>query len=228
MEKKNLKYSCFLTRYKSYENEYKMQLKNYKRQKDLYPEFISKQELENSENKYLQSIFDFSDWLQNQKIQEEELYLDFQQKLEDCNLKIMDLKKKIENANVVAMEAGYVNEFIHIKEGDSLLAETQVLSIIPFSNQLKCIVKIPCNSISKIKENQNVFFQIKDLPSTKYGKLQGKINLIPADVRRNESPFFPVEINLDKCYLQNWKKEKLYIRVGTKVIAKINTDSDIY
>ena len=101
----------------------------------------------------------------------------------------------------------------------------QILTIIPDSSEILAVINISNSSISKIKLGQNVIFQISDLPYTKYGKLEGSIILIPADAVLSENPYYPVEVKLNKGSLK-YKNEIIKLKIGTKVSAKIITDSN--
>lgn len=222
--KYNYRYAAFVTSYKSYKNDYELKKRTFSRQEFLYPGIISKQEYENYENEYWQCYFIFSTWLQNQRIQAREDYANYFKNLEECQLKITQVKQLIDNANCLATNSGFVNEVRNIKVGDFISDGTEILRILPNENSIKCIAKIQNNSISKIKKGQEVFLEIKDLPFTKYGKLKGVVSLIPQDVVDNENPYYPVEIELERNYLQNLKREKVFIKIGTCASVKIITD----
>lgn len=223
--KENAEYASFINQYKKYQNEVKIKKNYYERQKVLYPSVISKQELENAENDYFQVELNFKYWLEEKKIQVLENYSDFSQKLKNTELEIMRLQKIVSDASVRARETGFINEKQKISAGESLNIGTQIATIVPDSLDLLAVINISNSSISKIKIGQNVIFQISDLPYTKYGKLEGKIILIPADAIESDNPYYPVEVKLDKGSL-TYKKETIKLKVGTKVNAKIITDSN--
>lgn len=222
----NSKYAAFVNSYKSYKNDYELKKNTFERQEFLFPKIISKQEYEKYENEYLQSYYVFITWLQNQKLEAREEYVNNCQNLEECKLKIIQIKKTLDNANCIATSSGYIQEIKNVKEGDFITDGTEILKILPKGDSLKCIVKIQNNYISKINIGQEAFIQIQDLPFIKYGKLKGKLSLISQDVVDSENPYYSVEINLDRNYLQNWKKEKVYLKIGTGVSVKIITDKN--
>ena len=223
-------YSSFVNQYQRYKNETEAKKKYFERQLAVYPGNISKQELENSENSFLQSKLNFSSWIENQKIENLEQYSQCSQKCEECRLQIFQVQKKIENATVKAKQSGFVNEITKISKGEYINAETQILTLIPEKPELKCVINVSNSGISKIKIGQDVFFQIKDLPFTKYGKLQGKICMIPSDAVMAEAPFYPVEVLLSKNYMkaknQFGKTEVVMLKIGTKVNAKVIVDKN--
>ena len=230
LTKSNSVYSAFVNQYKNYQNELLAKQKYYERQTQLYPVIISKQELENAENDYIQQKFTFSNWIENQKIENLENLSTYSQKLEECKLGIFQISKTIEKAAIKANQSGYINEKVKLNIGDYLNEGTEILTIIPDNQNLKAVINVSNSNISKIKLGQEVLFQIKDLPYTKYGKLKGKITLIPSDAVVSDTVYFPVEVELDRNFLQDKnlfeKNEKIFLKVGTKVSAKIIVDKN--
>ena len=221
----NNEYYSFISQYKSYRNELESKQKYYERQVVLYPSVLSKQEIENIENDYIQTKLNFINWIEEKKIETVEKKMDYSQKLNNIEIEIQQTQLKIDNSSIKAKKSGYVNVINKISVGDYVSSDTLLLSIIPVDTELKAIVNVSNSNISKIKIGQNVLLQINDLPYTKYGKIEGKIILIPSDVIISENPYYPVEVLLDKNYVKH-KSEKVYLKIGTKVSTKIIVDSN--
>lgn len=64
---KNVAYSVFVSEYKQYKTDYELMKKNFQRKANLYPKFLSKQELEEAESCFLESLYAFTSWLDNKK-----------------------------------------------------------------------------------------------------------------------------------------------------------------
>lgn len=227
--KKNTYYCSFVNQYKNYQSEFLNKKKYLERQQFLYPGIISKQELENIEFDFLQSKLSFSNWIEVQKIENLEKFNSTAQLLEDCNLNILQTENVINNASARSPIDGYINEINKLCVGDYITEGTPVLSIVPKDTKLKCILHVSNSNISKINIGQKTFLQIKDLPFTKYGKIQGTVSLIPQDSIISEKSYFPVEILLDKNFVESkslLKKEKIFLKVGSKVTGKIIVDSN--
>ncbi len=228
--KTNFAYSAFVSQYNNYQNELLAKKKYYERLILLCPAMISVQELENAENDYIQQKLFFSNWIENQKIENFENLAIYSQKIEECRLNILQAEKTIENASVKANCSGYVNEKVKLNIRDFIKEGTEVLTIIPDNQNLKAIINVNNSKISKIKLGQEVLFQIEDLPYTKYGKLKGKITLIPSDAVVSDIVYFPVEVELDRNFLMAKnkleKEGKIFLKVGTKVYSKIVVDKN--
>lgn len=216
---------AFISEYKKYKNQTKLAKDNFERQKLLFPMAISKTELEDYENSYLQAKYNFTSWLENQKIQSWENYTEITKNLQNCQIQIIQISKEILNSEVYAKSTGYINEINKIKVGDYINAGTKILTIIPESEKLRCIAPVPASKISKVKVGQEVIIQLNDLPWTKYGKLNGKVSLVPSDslqVSANLSQnIFPVEITLSQNFLQDRNKNKVYLHIGSTASVRI-------
>ncbi|MCF0124441.1 MAG: HlyD family efflux transporter periplasmic adaptor subunit, partial [Clostridia bacterium] len=221
---------AFISEYKKYKNQTKLAKDNYERQKSLFPISISRTELEEYENTYLQTKYSFVSWLENQKIQSRENYTEITKNLQNCQIQIMQINKEISNSKVYAKSTGYINEINKIKVGDYLNAGTQILTIIPESKDLLCIASVPASNISKLKIGQEAIIQVNDLPWTKYGKLNGKVLLVPSDslqVSANSSQnVFPVEITLSQIFLEDRNKNKIYLHIGSTASVRIKISNN--
>lgn len=226
----NPKCLTFISLYKNYKKAMELTQNNYLRQKDLYPISVSKSELEEYENSFLQAKYTFSSWLGNQKILAQEDFSEVTEKLQIIRKEIMQLNKEIENSQVYAPISGYINNSYKIRNGDYLYAGTDILTIIPITNNIKCIANLSSSNISKIKVGQEAIVQIDDLPWTKYGKLKGIVSLIPTDVVKiqefSTKNFLPVEIQLSQNFLQDRKKEKIFLHIGSSANVKIKVSEN--
>ncbi|MBR5646356.1 MAG: HlyD family efflux transporter periplasmic adaptor subunit [Treponema sp.] len=221
----NAKCSVFISEYKRYKKNLKITKENYERNRLLCPQSVSKVELEGYENSYFQAQYSFLSWFENQKIQLREQYLEIIRNLQDCHIQIVEINRNISNSQILAPITGYINEVSKIKTGDYIYEGTDILTIIPESDNLKCKVLIPSSSISKIKIGQEAIVQITDLPWSKYGKVLGSVSLVPPDAIQilNSYPnnVFPVEIKLQQNYLQDREKEKVFLHIGSSAKVRI-------
>lgn len=226
----NTKCLTFISQYESYKKNIEITENNYLRQKTLYPISVSKSEIEECENQFLQAKYTFSSWFGNQKILVQEEFSEITEKLQNIQERIIQTNKAIENSKIHAPISGYINDINKICNGDYLYSGTEILTIIPITNNIKCIANISSSNISKIKIGQEVIVQIDDLPWTKYGKLIGKVSLIPSDVKKSielsGGNFFPVEIQLSQNYLQDRKKEKVFLHIGSSANVKIKVSKN--
>lgn len=221
-------YSSFVNQYKYYRNDVESKKKFYEQRLSLFPNIISRQELEDCENSYIQTKLNFVSWLENQRIEVLEQLNQFSQKNEDCYLESLNIQRIIDNATTKASQSGYINEITRINKGDYVDSGIQILSIIPETKELKCIINVSNSNISKIELNQDVFIRIEDLPFTKYGKIQGKINMIPYDAVIEDNSFYPLEVLLSNNYVKSKNlcnnSEIVMLKIGTKVNAEIIVD----
>lgn len=225
------KCSAFISECKRYLKLIEVSKGNYERNKYLFPVIISKSELEEFENSYYQDKYSFLSWLENQRIEVREKHSELIINLQNCEIQIMKKNRDISNSQVFAPISGYINEIIKIQEGEFVYEGTIILSIIPDTEQLQCIASIPSSNISKIKVGQESIIQITDLPWTKYGKLIGTVSIIPPDAIDSSNAkinkVFPVVIDIRQNYLQDRRKEKIFLHVGStgKVSIRVSKNT---
>lgn len=222
---KDILYSSFVNQYKYYKNDVESKKKFFEQRLLLYPNIISQQELEDSENSYIQAKLNFSTWLENQRIEILEQLSQFSQKKEDCCLEILKTKKMIDNATTKASQSGYINEITKVNKGDYINAGMQILTLIPETTELKCIINVSNSKISKIQKGQEVFIRIEDLPFTKYGKIKGRVTVVPYDAVMDDNSFYPIEVVLLSTYVKSKNifnnNEIIMLKIGTKISAEI-------
>lgn len=226
----NILCASFFSQYKNYSSILEHKRKKLERNKKIYPSMISAEELENIENELLQVEYSFSTWLEEQKISALESYSEYMHKKDSCELEILKTSQLIANSTVIAKKSGFINETIKIYKGDYLDAGEKILAIIPDGDELKAVLPVNNYNISKIKIGQDVLLQIKDLPYTKYGKLYGKITRISKDVVNEGSSYFLIDVLMSKNFLQfkkGWnEKDRIFLKVGSEISAKIIVDSN--
>ncbi len=152
--KNNADYASFIKQYKTYKNEMEAKEKYFERQRELYPLIISKQELDNIENDFINSKLSFSNWIENQKIEKLEKYATYIEKLRNIELAIFQVQNEIENSSIRATQSGIINEIKKINIGEYINTDTVILKIFPVDSELKAIIKVLNSNISKIKLGQ--------------------------------------------------------------------------
>ncbi|MCF0124333.1 MAG: HlyD family efflux transporter periplasmic adaptor subunit, partial [Treponema sp.] len=174
--------------------------------------------------------YTFESWLETQKIQLRENIAANNEKLQNCQIEIMKIEQIISQSQVYSPVSGYISEIKKIQVGDFLYDGTEILNIVPDIDSLNCVAYVPASKISKITIGQEVIVQIDDLPWTKYGKLIGTVGLIPPDaIQSTDISYeknFPVIVNLSQNFLQDRKKKKVYLHVGTSTKVKIKVSQN--
>ena len=138
---------------------------------------------------------------------------------------IEGLQQSIDNACVKASASGYVNFATELVEGDYIMAGTQVLSIIPDTENGTFTVKsyVENKDIAKVHEGMEVAYEIGAYPSREYGSLKGTVTFVSPDLKVNNSgsAYYVVETSVDAGTLHNKLGEEATLKVGMLCETKI-------
>ena len=110
-----------------------------------------------------------------------------------------------------------------MNEGDIVQAGNPLCSIIPNDDELKVLLYIPENEVSKIKVGQKTEYIFDAIPYNEYGKITGEITSISADSVLNESAgtkFYIAQANLSAHSLKNTDGNVREVKTGMMVEAK--------
>lgn len=136
---------------------------------------------------------------------------------------LIEIRETIKNSEIRASFDGTVTLVNELNPGDIIQAGNQLCSVIPFGSDLKVILYIPENEISKIEVGQNTEYIFDAIPYNEYGKITGKITSISADSIVNESAgtkFYIAQADLSALSLKNSDGNIREIKNGMMVEAK--------
>ncbi|MBR4733473.1 MAG: HlyD family efflux transporter periplasmic adaptor subunit [Lachnospiraceae bacterium] len=127
-----------------------------------------------------------------------------------------------------AKDDGYFYASDKLETGGILYADSQVGQIYPEQQKTFQAQAIVLNTdIGKIREGQEVKFEIGAFPSTEYGTLTGRICKIAKEAEFDQNSgmsYFPVWIDCDATTLTNKKGETISLMSGLFCQVKIVTD----
>lgn len=136
---------------------------------------------------------------------------------------LIEIRETIKNSEIRASFDGTVTLVNELNPGDIIQAGNQLCSVIPFGSDLKVMLYIPENEISKIEVGQNTEYIFDAIPYNEYGKITGKITSISADSIVNESAgtkFYIAQADLSALSLKNSDGNIREIKNGMMVEAK--------
>lgn len=136
---------------------------------------------------------------------------------------LIEIRETIKNSEIRASFDGTVTLVNELNPGDIIQAGNQLCSVIPFGSDLKVMLYIPENGISKIEVGQNTEYIFDAIPYNEYGKITGKITSISADSIVNESAgtkFYIAQADLSALSLKNSDGNIREIKNGMMVEAK--------
>ena len=136
-------------------------------------------------------------------------------------LKLIQLDNILKNSVIKASCSGFIHELYSLNIGDYIIYDTEILTIIPENDEIKCVVKIPNGKIFNVKEGQKVLLQIPDLSIFEYKKIEGKIATISKDSWHEDTSFFLVDIYTEDKNIMLKNGERIPLHIGAKVYVKI-------
>ena len=186
------------------------------------------QKIDESKNQLEQAKLALFSWKNNKLLTLKDLIDNYEEKIQNCNSRIVSLERSIKNAKIYAPIDGFVDEKLSLNSGDYILGGTDVLRIIPSENEkLKDEIVLEAAKVARVKIGQEVKLRFPGLPPSSYGQLQGTITLIPADITVNSNnPVFIVESEIPEPYLYSSKGDKITLRSGLVAEARIVISHD--
>lgn len=136
----------------------------------------------------------------------------------------------LENGKVtiVANETGYISLKQEIKEGAYVQQGNVVCEIFPESaGGYYAEVYVDNADIAKLKEGQQVKFEIAAYPSSEYGYVTGSIDIIAQDIKVDQasgSAYYPIKVKCERTTLSNKEGKSGSIKNGMACQAKIVVD----
>jgi len=199
------------------------------REKSLPSNMVTRQGLEEMERNLLQARLQFSAWQTNQTIDTMNNIESILQNRSSLERRISDLEQNIRNASLVAPISGIIKESRRLNVGDFAFTGEEIIAIIPSDvKNLRVELYIDPAYIARLKLGQRVTLSFPGLPPSKFGKLDGVIDLIPPDytIGTDSRPIFIVEANLPEPWLMSVSGEKVSLQAGMGAIGRIITDRD--
>lgn len=129
---------------------------------------------------------------------------------------------------VTAADTGYVSLTQEIKEGTYIQQGSVICEIFPESQGgYYADIYVDNADIAKLKEGQEVKFEIAAYPSSEYGYVIGTIETIAQDIKVDQnsgSAYYPVKVRCEKTTLSNKNGKSGSIKNGMACQAKIVVD----
>ncbi|MDI6605137.1 MAG: HlyD family efflux transporter periplasmic adaptor subunit [Thermoanaerobacteraceae bacterium] len=152
------------------------------------------------------------------------------EKINEVKMNIEAINQNKDNYEIKAPSDGILHMVVNIKEGDLLQSGYQIANILPEeNNNYKVYLYISNKDIANVKTGQNVKFQVLAIPYQEYGYINGKIIKLAPDStleQKSGQNFYEAEAIIDNKPLYSHKGERVYIKNGMVVNAKIVTPKE--
>ncbi len=150
--------------------------------------------------------------------------LTYEEKKSECEVYLKSYNQKKVNCSIVANTTGYVSLNTEVRQGGYIQEGTVICRILPEENHgYYAEIYVENRDIGRLKEGQNVKFEIAAYPSGEYGYFTGVIDNIAKDITvdNSGSSFYLVKAKCDKITVMNEKEEEGTIMNGMVCQAKI-------
>ena len=151
--------------------------------------------------------------------------LTYQNKKQECENNLNSLKVQDGNCQIEAMASGYVMMQEGLEQGQYVQQGTEICQILPEEHSgYYAEVYVENKDVAKLKEGQEVKFEIAAYPSSEYGYFTGTLDSISKDVRVDQSTgasYYVAKVLCDKTTVTNKKGETGTIQNGMACQAKV-------
>ncbi len=154
--------------------------------------------------------------------------LSFNDKKRECENILKQYDSESGKATVMAQRSGYIYMLQEITEGNYIAQGTAVCQILPENTKgYYAEIYVENQDIAKLKEGQEVKFEIAAYPSNEYGYFTGNIESISKDIKVNQnsgSAYYLVKVRCDQTTVTNKDGKTGSIINGMACNAKVVVD----
>ena len=151
--------------------------------------------------------------------------LTYQNKKKECEDNLNSLMVQNGNCQVQAMTSGYIMMENNLEEGQYVQQGMEICQILPEEHKgYYAEVYVENQDVGKLKEGQNVKFEIAAYPSSEYGYFTGRLESVSKDVKVDQNTgnsYYIAKVLCDKTTVSNKKGETASIQNGMACQAKV-------
>jgi multidrug efflux pump subunit AcrA (membrane-fusion protein) len=151
----------------------------------------------------------------------------YESKKTECENNLNSLNIQDGKCVVTADKSGYISMNSELKKGSYIQEGTVICQILPQEdNDFYAEIYVENGDIAKIKENQQVKFEIAAYPSSEYGYFSGVIDTISKDIKADSSgsAYYLVKVRCDKTTVVNKNGDTGTVKNGMACQAKVVID----
>lgn len=153
--------------------------------------------------------------------------LTYQNKKTECENNLNNLDIQEGKCTVTASTSGFIAMNTEVKKGAYIQEGTAICQILPQENNgYYAEIYVENSDIAKLREGQQVKFEIAAYPSSEYGYFTGVIDTISKDIKvdNSGSAYYLVKVRCDKTTVVNKQEENGTIKNGMACQAKVVID----
>lgn len=150
------------------------------------------------------------------------------QNIDSIKAQIAEVDETIKNSEIKASLNGVITLVNEKNIGDIIQAGDSLCTLLPNNEELKVILYVPENQVSKLKIGQKTEYIFDAIPYNEYGKITGRIQSVSADSIVNENDgtkYYLAHADLSAYSLQSNNGSVREVKTGMLVESKIITGS---
>lgn len=148
----------------------------------LFPQTISKMELQDAENNLNKAKIEFENYISDNLVK-------YTEELDYNNSVVSEIEANIEKLRVQLSQSvlkstcdGYVEELQIINSGESIIAESKIARIIPESNgKLNIYIYVNVQDIAELHDEDEFTLSLPKYPSSNFSSIKGHLSNISKD-----------------------------------------------
>ncbi len=154
--------------------------------------------------------------------------LNYQERVEECESYLKSYDIQNDNCTIKASVSGYYYATQDLKTGTYVQEGAGLGTIYPEQeSKYYAEIYVENSDIAKVKEGQEVKFEIAAYPSSEYGYFTGVVENIARDISLDQSTgyaYYPVKVRCDHMTVKNEDGEEASLINGMACQAKIVVD----
>ena len=196
----------------------------------LFPQTISKMELQDAENNFNKSKIEFENFISDNlvKYSEESDYNN--SVVSELEATIERLKVQLKQTVLKSTCEGYIEELQVINSGESIIAESKIARIIPENNgKLNVYINVNAQDIAELQDEDEFTLSLPKYPSSNFSSITGKISNISKDsiLGTDGQPYFLITGVLNNVdFIDKRNKKKISLIPGMTGIARIKVRTE--
>ena len=196
----------------------------------LFPQTISKMELQESENNFNKAKIDFENFISDNLVKYSE-ELDYNNSVvSEIEANIERLKVQLNQTVLKSTCEGYIEELQVINSGESIIAESKIARIVPENNgKLNVYINVNAQDIAELHDEDEFTLSLPKYPSSNFSSITGKISNISKDsiLGTDGQPYFLITGVLNNVdFIDKRNKKTISLIPGMTGIARIKVRTE--
>lgn len=196
----------------------------YRVSKLMFPNGISEQELNLYRDEYLLAQINRDKYIPGRIVLIDDELDSLYEQINQLQNEIDNVIYNIQCQNIISPVTGIIESTKKNNVGDYMFSGEELARVIPVvDKEIKAELFISTNMISNIKLGQEVIFLVNGLSNKSTKSIRGNITFISSDavINSDGSSYFIVEALLSRYELKNRLGEKVLLKSGMSVTAKV-------